>query len=463
MLGKTFALRAHGVVLGLAGLLLSGASAQNISKMTMLSNYLRPGSTKGTAGSWGWTADNGKEYALITSQAPGGLSVVDISDPKTPKLNAFVAAGHNSLWFETTAYKNFAYVVSQEGNIGLMIVDMAPVQTGQPAKLITNFTTKFRNAHTIYVDTTVTPARLYATYNGVTGVMILSLENPAAPVELGRIVGETHDMHARGNFLYMNTQYRGTVEIWNVANPAAPTKVSVINLSAKSIELGEMSAGQQTIAHNCWLSDNGKTLYTSEEVLKTSTKAWDISTIATPKYLTKYLASPNIIDHNVYVKGNKLYAAHYTAGLRILDISNPAVMKEVAFHRPSSSTALYGGTWGAYPFFKSGNITWSDMDAGLYVVRDDTEPVHIAGGVARNDQFRITGMDGGSLRFHLPWAGAYALSIYTPAGKEVVNHKGIAGNGQENLMLGEALSGGNYLVKASQGNQILKGSLAVGN
>jgi choice-of-anchor B domain-containing protein len=63
--------------------------------------------------------------------------------------------------------------------------------------------------------------------------------------------------------------------------------------------------------------------------------------------------------------------ANYTAGVRIIDVSNTNNMNEVGFFDTytNSNSAAFAGAWNVYPFFPSGNIIVSDINGGLFVIR----------------------------------------------------------------------------------------------
>ncbi|MBK7447322.1 MAG: T9SS type A sorting domain-containing protein [Ignavibacteria bacterium] len=76
------------------------------------------------------------------------------------------------------------------------------------------------------------------------------------------------------------------------------------------------------------------------------------------------------IVHNVEIYGNYAVIAHYTSGIRIVDISNPLLPVEVAWYdtyKRDNSTD-YLGCWGVF-MFPSGKIIGSDTDSGLYVIK----------------------------------------------------------------------------------------------
>ncbi|NNJ87903.1 MAG: choice-of-anchor B family protein, partial [Eudoraea sp.] len=86
-----------------------------------------------------------------------------------------------------------------------------------------------------------------------------------------------------------------------------------------------------------------------------------------------YLGPTSAIDHNVYVKGNDLFLANYTAGVRIIDISdivNGNIVETGFFDSfPSGNSASFNGVWSVYPFFESGKIVISDINSGLFILQ----------------------------------------------------------------------------------------------
>ena len=351
-----------------SGIVLGGclgmASAQTLSNIQVVATYNRPGTQSSSAGIWGWTGTDGREYALLTSRSPGGVMAVEIFDGTNPvvppKLRGWVPAGHNSIWQEVNTAGNYAYKVSQEGSHGIQIIDLAPLNQGQDINKVKDFVANGISVnHTVFCDTTVVPHRLFVTRGTAAGVRIFSLADPVNPVQIGDIPGEAHDIFARGNRLYISTQSRHTVQIWNIATPANPVQEGTIEL------------GTGTIAHNAWPTEDNTHLFTTEEIASKPVKAYSLANVQNPAKVSEYrgVGTGTVIAHNVFVKGRFLYIGFYTAGLRIWDISNPAAMSEVAFHRPSTASGLYDGSWGVYPWFKSGLIIHGDDRQGLFVVR----------------------------------------------------------------------------------------------
>ncbi len=75
------------------------------------------------------------------------------------------------------------------------------------------------------------------------------------------------------------------------------------------------------------------------------------------------------------MRGNHVFQANYSAGLRVLEMGDLSVgeMTEVAFldTRPLSSSNNFGGAWTTYPFFGSGLVLVTDTQEGLFVTRPE--------------------------------------------------------------------------------------------
>jgi choice-of-anchor B domain-containing protein len=87
--------------------------------------------------------------------------------------------------------------------------------------------------------------------------------------------------------------------------------------------------------------------------------------------LSTWASTPSI-DHNLYVRGSRVFQANYTSGLRILeftDLSNQQ-MTEIAFFDtfPGSDATNFDGAWSVYPYLPSGNVIVSDVINGLFVL-----------------------------------------------------------------------------------------------
>jgi hypothetical protein len=73
-----------------------------------------------------------------------------------------------------------------------------------------------------------------------------------------------------------------------------------------------------------------------------------------------------------------MYQSNYVSGLRILDISDPANPREVAYFDSvpaGGNDPGFAGSWSNYPFFESGIIVFTSMREGLLIVRKRRQPI----------------------------------------------------------------------------------------
>jgi hypothetical protein len=204
------------------------------------------------------------------------------------------------------------------------------------------------------------------------GMRVLSLNNPGigatpeTPVEIGAWPGGTdpapnaayvHDAVPVGNRLYASSIVAGYQRIFDVTNPAVP------------LEIWSWSyPGAYT--HNSWPDASGNWLYVTDEVNGEPLKIFDISTPTAPTWTNTLTANQQAIVHNAHVRGNELYLANYTEGLRVLDISDPSHPAEFGYADSYGGfSGGYGGVWGVCPYFPSGTVIASDMQTGLWVYR----------------------------------------------------------------------------------------------
>jgi len=356
------------------------AQAITTRNVTLLSNrndYPAPPGTShiNYSACWGYVHGDGREYAIIgvgnghpNNLGPQGAAIYNVTDPTNPYQVGFIP-GPPSQWREMKSYRNWIYIVTEgtgAPNVGLQIVRMTNPES---PLLVGTYTTNFIRSHTVSVDT----ARALLICNGTrssnaaTGMRILSIANPEAPVELatwppiGAYVPPNpdtlyhHDSVPVGNRLYASSIYGGIMRVFDISNPAAPS------LIARWSYAGGFS-------HNAWPDASGNVLYVTDEVNGQPLKVFDISNLAQPVLVNTLTSNPTAIVHNVHAKDPALYLANYTEGIRVLDISDPRHPAEFAWADswPGASQG-FDGVWEVYPYFPSGTVIASDRSTGLYV------------------------------------------------------------------------------------------------
>ncbi len=301
----------------------------------------------------GWTAPDGKEYALVGGSQ--GLIIVDISNPDAP-VQIVQIPGPNNLWKEIKVYKHYAYVTT-EGGQGVQIVDLS----GLPSPnlkyhhyLGTGALANQLNAiHALHIDTTLGFLYLYGgTQSGAT---IHALEpDPYNPTYSGQYQqgGYVHDGYANNDTLYASHIYAGLLTLVDCSDKSNP-KV-----------LGSVSTPNQ-FTHNCWpLTSNRHIILTTDERDNSFLTAYNTEDPQDIVELDRIQATPgsNSIVHNTHILNDFAVTSWYTDGVTIVDASRPQNLVQVGrFDTYSGSGPGFFGCWGAFPFFPSGTIITSNI------------------------------------------------------------------------------------------------------
>lgn len=307
---------------------------------------------------WGYVDGLGNEYAVVGNET--GTSVVDVTDPTNP-TEIFYSAGEQTIWRDMKVWGDAAYITN-EGGSGMKIIDLSNLPgpiTGADVYQYTGSNYPFTTAHNIFIDE-VGQVYITGANNGNGGAIILDITNPLSPVELGRYNDYyLHDIFVRGDTLWGGAINDGFFTVADVTDP--------MNCTTMATHLTPT-----TFSHNVWLSDDGNTLFTTDEVSDAYIASYDVSNIQNISELDLVQSSPgqDVIPHNTFVKGNYLVTSYYRDGLVIHDATNPANLIEVGNYDTSPAFAGDGfnGAWGVYPYFPSGNIIVSDIENGLFVL-----------------------------------------------------------------------------------------------
>lgn len=306
---------------------------------------------------WGYTHPNGDEYALVGSES--SFYIVDVSVPSQANL-IFEIQGDTSVWRDVKTYNNRAYVVNEEGG-GLLIVDLSNLPFSAPFQYITQIDTfDYQTAHNLFIDENGVGYLLGSNISNQGAFMIdLNSSNPFSPSFLGLYDDQyVHDAYARGDTLYTAEIGNGTFSIVDVSDKQNP-----IILARKFTS--------RSYTHNCWLSDDGNYLITTDEKAGAYVDIYDISNLNNIKLLDQYQSSPrdSVIPHNTFFLGDYIYTSYYRNGVTLVDATVKDNLVEVGNYdtSPFSSSAGFEGNWGVYPYLPSGNILVSDREEGLFI------------------------------------------------------------------------------------------------
>ena len=320
--------------------------------------------TTGTSDCWGYTAPDGTEYAIIGVLE--GIAFVRIPD-LTP-IDVIPGPQNNDYYYhrDIKTYKNYAYAVAEMTgeNQGLMIMDLQYLPDSVHFVKSYEYPNNARS-HNFSIDTARGFA--YICTQNYNGFRVVDLNNPENPVDTNFVsTGNIHDVYARNDTVYVAEGYNSSYSIYDLSDKSNP------------LLLKRWSTPSGGYAHNIWASDDGNFVMTTEETIFRTVKYWDISDLDNIHIRSEYLAD-NYIAHNTHIKGNFAYISHYRAGVRVVDLSNPDSLKEVAAYSTYGGTATgnFYGNWGAYPFTNEGYIYGSDFEGWLTVVKLIKSPTGI--------------------------------------------------------------------------------------
>ena len=386
---------------------------------------------------WGYAAPDGREYAILG--CPTGTAFIDVTDSANIHEVDYLP-GLTSSWREMKTYSHYAYIVSEATNSKLQIVDLQYlpdsvhlVQTwGYTGYTKTHSISQFGNY--IYLNGG------NASANG--GIQVLDVSDPENPVKLGAWTTlYVHDCRVDNDTIYAANINNGKVSIINATNKSALSTVTTFN--------NLVGAGP----HNTALSQDKKRLFVTDEIGSAPylLKVWNITDRSNPVYVTNWQPTgiTTAIVHNIETYGNFGVIAHYTAGVRVINIADPDNPTEVAWYDtyPSNNNESYNGCWGVY-MLPSGKIIASDRQTGLYVLKTNFPLTGVSNEVSNivpenytlEQNFPNPFNPSTNLEFGIPELGYVSLKVYNASGKEV------------STLVNEVKQPGNYSVKFNGAN-----------
>lgn len=333
--------------------------------------------------SWGWTdPTNGKEYVLMGLN--NGTAFVDISDPISPVIiGKLPTSTEASPWRDIKVFDNHAYIVSEAADHGVQVFDLTRLRQ---ANALESFTADrvlrtIPTAHNMVVNPESGFGYVVGTNRNdefLGGVHFLDLNDPQTIRFVGGYggAGYSHDAQVV-NYEGPDQDHLGK-EIFIGSNE---TKLVVIGVTDKQNPrtIAEISYQNTQYVHQGWFDKTQRFFIVGDELDelnsggKTRTLVFDLNDLDNPMLHHTYYGPTNAIDHNGYVLGDLFYLANYSAGIRVIDISDLADknMEEIGFFDtfPEHNSTTFNGAWNAYPFFESGVIAISDINRGLFLIK----------------------------------------------------------------------------------------------
>jgi choice-of-anchor B domain-containing protein len=335
----------------------------------------------GTAGNdlWGWAdPDTGREYAVVGLD--NGTAFVDVTEPETPLfLGRLPTRTFPSAWRDIKVYRNHAYIVADgAGAHGMQVFDLtrlrglAGPQNFSPDRMYLEFT----SAHNLAINEDSGFAYALGTNRCGGGLHMIDIRTPNNPMFAGcHGPPYTHDTQC--------VTYRGPDPQFvgrEICFSANETHVAIVDVSIKAspVTLAEIDYPELGYVHQGWLTEDHRYFLLGDEFdelhfdAPTRTHVFDFAELTAPQYLYAYEATTRSPDHNLYILGNRVFQANYTAGLRVLEFGDlgAAEIEEIAYFDtyPASDALEFNGAWSVYPYLPSGTLLFNDVQNGLFVL-----------------------------------------------------------------------------------------------
>lgn len=322
----------------------------------------------------GYTDTAGNEYALVGNTQ--GLSIVDISNPAAPTQLFLVpgAQGQGAFWREVREYNGFAYVTTEESS-GIVVVnlnylpDSIGYHTISPTGIITS--------HTIFIDEN---GIAYVNGTNKDQVFLDLNANPWNPPVIGKFTNNyVHDCFVRNDTMWLSLINDGITKVVDATNKATA--------DAPANTLAQWSTPSD-FSHNCWLSDDSKYLFTTDEKPNSFLTCYDVTNLnnITETDRTQVNPGSNTIIHNTYFLNNYCVTSYYTYGITIHDVNRKNNLIEVGNFdtSPNYTGDGFHGAWGVWPYLPSGNIIVSDIETGLWILKPTYKRACYLEGVVRD-------------------------------------------------------------------------------
>ena len=384
----------------------STAVLEKIGLIQFPSTTLASGDTVGGSDVWGWTGNDGTEYALM-----GVLSGIAVVNTSTMQVVTTVPGPiENDPFYhrDIKTYKHYAYAVSENAgdNAGLNVFDLQylPDSVSIVGYFPIDPSGNVRS-HNISIDTSMGFAYLVEG-SATNRVIIIDLSDPEKPLFAGSF-SETgiHDLYARNDTVYLAEPGKQSFSIWDLSDKSDP-KLMVHH------EIPD--AG---FVHTIWPTNNSQYVVTTEETPGKTVKIWDVADYNDITLVGEWLGSSGLA-HNAQVMDDLLFISHYQSGIYVLDISDPSNPTEIAHYDtyPPGESADFSGNWGVYQYTQNGMVFASDIEGRLTILelsRNAIPPRRLSLSSNYPNPFNTST----NIEFYLSEASSIRLNIYNINGE----------------------------------------------
>ncbi len=342
-----------------------------------------------TSDLWVWEGVDGRDYAITgTHAAAGAVYFWDVTDPASPVMTDSIVVDARTTNDVKVSEDGEICVISREGasnrRNGIVILDC-----GDPSDVtqISVFDEELTGGvHNLFIH----QDHVYAVNNG-RRFDVINIEDPANPHRVGRFELDTpghaiHDIWIVDGVAYTSNWGDGVVLIDvgggdRGGSPSNPVEIARFR-----------DIGGRTHAAFPYRSPTGRFyVFMGDEAGRPGFDGQDAE--RTPQFMSGYIHVVDLTDpdnpeevaryeipeagsHNMWIEDDKLYAAFYNGGLRVIDISGELkgnlgeqgreIARYMAYD-PDGVVANAPFTWG--PQVHKGNLFFAEYFSGLWAVK----------------------------------------------------------------------------------------------
>ncbi len=343
-----------------------------------------------TSDLWVFQGRDGRDYAYTGTHAGGQkMYVWDVTDPDGPALTDSVVVDARVVNDVKVNADASLAVITREGastrRNGIVVLDLA--DPAHPRVLSEFAETVTGGVH----NTFIVGDLVYAVHNGTSDVHIIDISDPTAPKQAGRWgldrPGRTlHDIWVVDGLAYVSYWDDGVwiLDVGDGRWGGTPTEPKPVGHLAYPEGNTHVAFPYTNEAGHRYLFVGDEIFGCEECITRTGVEGdgsrgyihvLDVSDPEHPVEVAKYEV-PEAGAHNIWVEDDRLYAAYYQAGLRVVDVSGElrgdlyAQGRELAWFPTGTSDGFVPNSpmaWGPQPY--EGNVFVSDLNSGLWVIR----------------------------------------------------------------------------------------------
>lgn len=339
---------------------------------------------------WVFEGRDGRDYVYVGTHDGGQkMFAWDVTDPSNPVLTDSVVVDARVVNDVKVNEDATLAVITREGasdrRNGMVILDIT--DPAHPSVISTYTENLTGGVH----NTFIVGDLVYAVHNGTLDVHIVDISDPLAPREVGRWGIDRpgkylHDIWVVDGIGYVSYWNDGVwiVDVGDGRWGGTPTDPVVISSYAYPEGNTHVAFPYRNAAGHTYLFV-GDEIFDCEECISRAGLHEDgprgfvhVLSMDDPEHPVEVgrYEVPEAGVHNLWVTDDRLYAAYYQGGLRVVDVSGELrgdlyrQGREIAWFptgHPDGFNPNSPMAWGPQPF--KGNVFVSDLNSGLWVIR----------------------------------------------------------------------------------------------